>query len=194
MVVVHANDPTTKFLSLLYEQRQDVCAHITETSTNGAVQRAISGDDTIMMLGHGNQYGLFSKPNKNGEYKRFLITDRHVQFLRERTCIGIWCHADKFAEHYGLHGLFSGMIISEVQEAADYNIPATEEEIYAEREKFALRLKFCIETYGLSATPERIKELDDTKSPLTLFNFGNLHYYGSEATQLNYTTKSFDTR
>ena len=86
------------------------------------------------------------------------------------------------------------MIISEVQEAADYNIPATEEEIYAERERFALRLKFCIETYGLSATPERIKELDDTKSPLTLFNFGNLHYYGSEATKLNHTTKSFDTR
>lgn len=88
MTIVHANDPTTKALSYLYEQRHDISAFVTESSTNGDVKRAIRGDDTIMMLGHGNQYGLFSKPNKNGDFKRFLITDRHVQFLREKTCSG----------------------------------------------------------------------------------------------------------
>ena len=71
---------------------------ITENNTSSDVQRAIRSDDVIMMLGHGNLYGLFSKPNKNGEYKRFLLTDRHVQFLREKTCIGIWCYANMFAE------------------------------------------------------------------------------------------------
>lgn len=177
MTVIHANDPTTKVLSQLYEQRQNISVRITEANTNGDIQRAIRGDDTIMMLGHGNQYGLFSMPNKNGEYKRFLITDRHVQFLRDKTCIGIWCHANKFAERYGLHGLFSGMIISEPQEVIDYNIPATKEEIDTEMEKFTRRLNNCIDRFGLAETSIRMRDLDDVKSELTIFNYNNLYYY-----------------
>ena len=37
MTVIHANDSTTQFLSLLYEQRRDISMHITEASTNSAV-------------------------------------------------------------------------------------------------------------------------------------------------------------
>ena len=177
MTVIHANDPTTKVLSHLYEQRQDISARITEASTNGDIPRALRGDDTIMMLGHGNQYGLFSKPDKNGEYKRFLITDCHVQFLREKTCVGIWCHANMFAERYGLHGLFSGMIISELQEAIDYDIHATKEEIDTEMEKFVHRLNDCIDRFGLTETSIRLRGLDDVKSELTIFNYNNLYYY-----------------
>ena len=177
MTVIHANDPTTKVLSQLYEQRKDITAHITEMSTNGTVQRAIRTDDVIMMLGHGNEYGLFSKPEKNGDYKRFLITDKHVQFLRKKTCIGIWCYANKFAEKYKLHGLFSGMIISELQEAIDMEVPATKDEIDREMEKFTIRLKDCMDTYGLEQIPLRMKESDDVQSALTKFNYGNLYYY-----------------
>ena len=177
MTVIHANDPTTQFLSQLYEQREDISARITESSTNGAVQRAISGDDTIMMLGHGNQYGLFSKPNKNGEYKRFLITDRHVQFLRGKTCIGIWCHANEFAKQYSLHGLFSGMIISELHEAIDNQIATTKEEIDREMVKFASRLRDCINRYALKDIPAKMKELDDVKSELTMFNYNKLYFF-----------------
>ena len=147
-------------------------------STNGAVQRAIRVDNVIMMLGHGNEYGLFSKPEKNGNYKWFMITDKHVQFLRSKTCIGIWCHANFFAERYGLHGLFSGMIISELQEAIDMGVPATKDEINREMEKFTIRLKDCMDTYGLEQIPLRMKESDDVQSALTKFNYGNLYYYG----------------
>ena len=177
MTVIHATDPTTQVLSLLYQQREDVRMLITERNNSSDVQRAIRTDDVIMMLGHGNEYGLFSKPEKNGDYKRFLITDKHVQFLRDRTCIGIWCYANKFAEKYKLHGLFSGMIISELQEAIDLGVPATKDEIDREMAKFTIRLKDCIETYGLEQTPLRIKELDDVQSPLITFNYGNLYYY-----------------
>ena len=177
MIVVHANDPTTRFLSLLYEQREDVKIRITEKSTNGAVRRALKADDIILMLGHGNRYGLFSKPNRKGAFLRLLIDDGHAQFLRGKPCIGIWCHADEFAYKYKLQGLFSGMIISELQEAIDNNIPATKEEIDAEMEKFTLRLKYCIENYPLEEVPQRMLELDDTKSALTRFNYGNLVYY-----------------
>lgn len=177
MTVIHATDPTTQVLSLLYQQREDMRMLITERNTSSDVQRAIRADDVVMMLGHGNEYGLFSKPDKNGDYRRFLITDRHVQFLRDKSCIGIWCYANKFAEKYKLHGLFSGMIISELQEAIDLGIPATKEEIDKEIEKFTIRLKDCIETYGLEKTPLRMKELDDVHSALTKFNYDKLYYY-----------------
>ena len=176
MTVIHANDPTTQFLSLLYEQREDLSAHITEASTNSAVQRAIRNDDTVLMLGHGNKYGLFSVPDSDGQYRRFMVDGRYVQFLREKTCIGIWCYANQFAEQYHLHGLFSGMIISELQEAIDNGITATQEEIDKEMVKFTQRLRDCIDQYGLKDTPMRMKELDDVKSELTIFNYSNLYY------------------
>ena len=176
MTVIHANDPTTRFLSVLYDTREDLTSHVTETSTNSDVIRAIRASDTIVMLGHGNEYGLFSKPSKNGKYERFMITDRHVQFLRDKTCIGIWCYANQFTKRYGLHGLFSGMIISEFQEAIELGIPATEDEIHTERERFALRLKNCIEAYSLEEIPARMKSLNDTQSELTRFNYSNLYY------------------
>ena len=177
MTVIHANDPTTQFLSLLYDTRENLSCYVTESSTNSDVIRAIRASDTIIMLGHGNEYGLFSKPSKNGKYERFMITDRHVQFLRDKTCIGIWCYANQFAERYGLHGLFSGMIISELQEATELGITATEEEIYKERERFALHLKDCIQTLGLEEIPAQMKHLDDIQSELTKFNYNNLYYY-----------------
>ena len=177
MTIIHATDPTTQVLSLLYQQREDVRMLITERNTSSDVQRAIRSDDVVMMLGHGNEYGLFSKPEKNGEYRRFLITDKHVHFLRDKSCIGIWCYANKFAEKYKLHGLFSGMIISELQEAIDLGVAATKEEIDKEMEKFTICLKDCIETYGLEQAPLQMKELDDVQSALTKFNYSNLYYY-----------------
>lgn len=177
MTVIHATDPTTQVLSLLYQQREDVSMLITERNTSSDVQRTIRSDNVVMMLGHGNEYGLFLKPDKNGEYRRFLITDKHVQFLRDKSCIGIWCYANKFAEKYRLRGLFSGMIISELQEAIDLGVAATKEEIDKEMEKFTIRLKDCIETCGLEQTPFRMKEYDDVQSELTKFNYSNLYYY-----------------
>ena len=176
MTVIHANDPTTRFLSLLYEQREDISVHITEADNKSAVRRAICGDDIIMMLGHGDSDGLYSVPSSPGHYPRLLVDSSFVQFLRGRTCIGIWCYANVFAERYGLHGLFSGMIISDLQEASDNHIVTTQDEIDEEMVKFTLRLRDCIERYGLKETPARMRDLDDVKSELTTFNYNNLYY------------------
>ena len=177
MTIIHANDPTTRFLSVLYETRNDISAHITEANTKSEVQRAIRADDTIMMLGHGDGGGLYSVPDKNGIFRRLLINSDFVQFLRDKTCIGIWCHANAFAHDYHLHGLFSGMIISELYEAEIKEVTTTQEELNRESLKFALRLKDCIDRYPLREIPQRMKELDDVKSELTTFNYNNLHYF-----------------
>lgn len=178
ITVVHTNDPTTRVLSALYEARANVARRVTEEYTNSGVIRALRECDVVMMLGHGNEYGLFSTPNKKGVYERRIINESHVQFLRDKTCIGIWCHSVAFAEKYGLHGLFSGMIVSEPEEAEMYHISATEEDINCETEKFARRLRFCMEHYGLEEVPIKMKELDDMKSELTRFNYNNLFYLG----------------
>ena len=178
MLVIHANDPTTRVLSRLYESREDFCLRLDEHSSNAAIIGAVKNTDSVMMLGHGNHFGLLSIPDKKGQYRRHLVDSRHVQFLRRKPCIGIWCYANEFAKQYGLQGLFSGMIISELHEAEENNIPATKEEIDTEMEKFVARLKFCIETYGLHDVPARMLELDDVHSPLTEFNYKNLYYYG----------------
>ena len=174
MTVIHATDPTTQALTHLYEERHDVVCRLTETATNGDVVRAIRNAESLMMLGHGNEYGLFSTPNCSGQYERLLVSGRHVEFIRPKQCIAIWCNADEFARRYGLHGLFSGMIISEMEEAALYGIPTTKEELDEELHRFARRLAFCIERYALEDVPEKMKALNDKQSPLTLFNYDRL--------------------
>ena len=126
----------------------------------------------VVIFGHGTEYGVFSH-----DFGDYLISDFDAELLSNRRVIGIWCFANKFADKYKLHGLFSGMIISELHEAIENKIPATKEEIDAEMDKFTLRLKYCIENYPLNEVPQRMLELDDTKSELTRFNYGNLVYY-----------------
>lgn len=179
MTVVHSGDPTTKVLTQLYEQQGDVFM-ITENNTNAEVTHAVKACEKIMMLGHGNMYGLFSTRNKRGDFERLLINGRHAEFLRNKICIGIWCHANEFAKKYGLHGLFSGMIISELSEAEEYGIVATKEEIEYEMEMFTKRLKYCLDKYELKDIPKIMPVLDDTHSNLTVFNYNNLYYYDLE--------------
>ncbi len=177
MTIIHANDPATRFLSLLYDQREDIKTLITEKSTNMDVIRAIRGDDTIMMLGHGSEAGLCSIIREDDSFERLLVNSSHVQFLRDKTCIGIWCKADQFAKKYKLHGLFTGMIISEMHEAINEHVTTTQEEIDREMLKFTSRLRHCILKYGLKDTPMRMQVLDDVKSELTQFNYNNLYYF-----------------
>ena len=176
LTVVHTTDPTTKALANLYEGRTDVALRITEKASNASVVHALVQAQSVMLLGHGNEWGLFSTPDSSGHYDRLIVSGRHAEFLRPKPCIGIWCHADAFARRYGLHGLFSGMIISEMEEAKLYGVPTTEEELKEELDRFAHRLAFCIEQYGPEGTPEVMKTLDDKQSPLTRFNYERLFY------------------
>lgn len=176
MTIIHANDPTTQFLSVIYNHREDIKLHVTEKCTNMEVIRAIRDDDTIMMLGHGSEAGLCSILRSDGSFERLIINSGHVQFLRGKTCIGIWCKANQFAKDYKLRGLFSGMIISELYEADKEHVATTQEEIDREMLKFATRLRDCINQYDLGEIPQRLRELDDVGSELTRFNYNNLFY------------------
>ncbi|MGM9803018.1 MAG: hypothetical protein ACI308_02455 [Muribaculaceae bacterium] len=136
-----------------------------------------SSMERIMLLGHGSDRGLFAR-NDDGSFRLF-VGHQHAYYLRKNrgNIVGVWCHADLFARKEGLHGLFSGMIISELSEAQEYGIPTTASELSRENELLAARLAMLLnESELLRRIPARMLELDDAHTPLTEFNYKNFFY------------------
>jgi hypothetical protein len=53
----------------------------------------------------------------------------YVYLLRDKIGVYIWCNANVFAEKYGLKGFYTGMIISEYEEALYECVNTTYHEI-----------------------------------------------------------------
>ena len=91
--------------------------------------------------------------------------------------MAVWCNADRFARAEGLHGLFTGMIVSELSEALLYQVKTTQEELDRENVKLAHRLRTLLdEGNPLNEIPKRMLAMDDVHSPLTAFNYNNFYY------------------
>ena len=83
-------------------------------TTRIAREAIVDERDTIVLIGHGTDYGLLNK-NLNG----YFIDSGWVNLLRNKTIIGIWCNASNFADRYDLTGFFTSMFISNTQELID---------------------------------------------------------------------------
>lgn len=129
------------------------------------------------MLGHGYEEGLLCPYGKN-QFARVIVGSKLVYLLREHTCIGVWCNANQFAEKYGLKGLFTGMIISEVEEAYDNCVSIEDDDLELSNNQFASDLEYCLRKYSLDLIPEKMKTLQDFHTPLRDFNYNNIFYYG----------------
>jgi len=114
-LVIHPIDHTTDFLSKIYYNKG--WKVIRSGVSNSELKRQIQAHDRIIMLGHGYEGGLYDL-----DAKRIVISPSHVQLLREKICIGIWCNANVFFEKYELNGHYTGMIISEVDEAYLFSV------------------------------------------------------------------------
>ncbi len=178
MLVLHPEDATTAMLSKLYEGTG--AEVITQFGTNAEIKSALnhlSRSRRLMMLGHGTPSGLIGK-NAKGEM-RLVVNHSHAYYLRKHgaNIVAVWCYADLFARREGLHGLFSGMIISEMEEAEMLGVPTTEEELARENVKLAQRLRMLLDQgVPLHEMPARMLALDDVHSPLTTFNYKNFFY------------------
>ena len=121
MLVVHPKDITTSVLTSLYKGTDSKV--VDQTASKREIEHMLhhcSQRERIMLLGHGSENGLFSRTDDNvPEFDRIIVGHPHAYHLRHHgpNIIGIWCHADKFARKEGLHGLFSGLIISDKWEA-----------------------------------------------------------------------------
>lgn len=178
MIVIHPKDKTTSFLTKIYSEWENVTL-IDETWSSRDIREAIGcapKNEIILMLGHGYSGGLLAPFNGNC-FGREIVNEKLVYLLKDRLCIGIWCHAKEFAEKYKLKGIFSGMIVSSQEEANDYHIDIDGEDIDLNNEQFASDLLYCLTHTTMDGVPGLMVEMQDYHSELKDFNYHNIFYY-----------------
>lgn len=115
-LIIHPQDQTTDFLKPVYEHVLHKMV-ITGGVTREELGVLIDSHDRIMMMGHGSPAGLLAVRQFPGA-GLFIVDHRLMPVLeKKKNSIFIWCNADHFVEYYELDGFYSGMFISEVQEA-----------------------------------------------------------------------------
>lgn len=181
MLVIHPQDKTTAMLSALYDGME--VRHLDQSCSKAEISRALHHTpqaERIMLLGHGSDKGLFSRKDDNIDvFDRLIVYHPHAYYLRchGSNIVAVWCNAHLFAQAEGLHGLFSGMIVTEMSEALECGIVTSVEELRAENEKIARRLRALLdENVPLPDIPRRMAALDDAHTPLTKFNYQNFYY------------------
>ena len=122
-------DSDTKLLEMLWEGIPDAkVIHVTkwnhwvERSVDWAIEEE---EDTLLFCGHGTSYGLLA-PNTYGEY---VIHEMNAGKIHAKNVIGIMCWGAEFAERVGLHGLFSSMFISNIDECVNMCVESNQQEI-----------------------------------------------------------------
>lgn len=176
MLVIHPSDKSTDFLRTLYEGREGVrCLTGGESRKElGSILYHLRPGEPVMLLGHGTDAGLF-RLEEDGKY-RLYVGHSVVYSLRKHPLIGIWCHADLFARKEHLHGLFSGMIVSEMKEAEEYGIVCSQEELDCGNDYLAVHLKALLdEGIPLHEIPEQMAGMDAVHSQLTTYNYNNFY-------------------
>lgn len=181
MLVIHPADSTTYMLAALYSGQayrlldQQTSSHEIRTRI-----RLSPPHERIMLLGHGCPQGLFSKTDDDAHaYDRLIINHRHAYHLRQHgsNLIGIWCHARLFAEKENLHGLFSGMIISELEEAQEYGLITTQQELDTVNTLLFTQLRALLDRETpLHQIPSRMTQANNFHTPLADFNYNNFFY------------------
>lgn len=129
-LVIHPNDITTGFLEVIYEGKGFTV--LDNPVSTKVLKQAIKDHDRIIMMGHGDDSGLFEPSSE-----RYIIDSDLVYLLRDKVCVYIWCFAAKFVNRYNLKGFHTGMFISEETEANFFGVYATQKEITESNNRFA---------------------------------------------------------
>ena len=124
-LILHPEDyPSTTFLKNIYANLKDKTV-ITGGITKAVLRNHILSVDRILCLGHGSSSGLFS----SGQFPDYyIIDDSMADCLRTKTSnIFIWCNADQYVHRNGLTGFYTGMFLSQIDEALMYDFPYTDD-------------------------------------------------------------------
>ena len=129
-LIIHPEDKSTTFLEVIYKNiPEEQRTLVTGGLTINAVRDLIKSHDRVMMMGHGSPYGLFSCNKFVGQTRGYIIDHSTVPLLAEKEeNIYIWCNADMFIKHHQLKGFYSGMFISEIDEAYYCGIPGMKQD------------------------------------------------------------------
>jgi hypothetical protein len=177
MIVIHIdnNSPDAKILSRIYEGLDRITLSYNRSKSNIKRLLRITGDEPVMLLGHGSPQGLFNV-SQNG----YAVGSECVEWLRGRPVIGIFCYASEFADKYGLSGFFTSMFISNMQEAIieQEDRDATDEIIATQQSIFCDRIRgLLIQNTPMSEWPGILQSKADLSLPFVRFNYEALTYY-----------------
>lgn len=125
-LVIHGKDASTDFLIPIYKGMHNKTV-VTKNTSKADLLKLIESHDRIMMLGHGWTSGLFNISGIGEGGHSICAPD--ASHLIDKECIFIWCQANTFVTQYGLRGFNTGMFVSEVGEAAWYDMYPTQEEV-----------------------------------------------------------------
>jgi len=122
MTVIFSNigDVDCSILPTLWEGFDATVIEVTPTTEDweSRVSAALAAEtDTLIFAGHGTQYGLLFPDFQKGDY---IIHENNVDEIRAERIVCCWCHASDFCAEQGLHGIATGMVISNVDEAYYY--------------------------------------------------------------------------
>lgn len=165
-LVIHPEDKTTDFLSVIYDNKLDW--HVVKNGIgiqgnyygSNHLKSIIPDYERIVMLGHGTPSGLIGN-------KGYCIHYGLVDLLKSKQLVGIWCNADQFFSRYGLKGIYTGMVISEKIEATMYGIIANIDEIDHSNKLFTESMAYLI--HGEKTLNEAV-EYYSGESPVIEFN------------------------
>lgn len=178
-LVVHPRDSSTLFLKTIYATISDKTI-ITGGVTKTELRKLIETHDRVIFLGHGSSNGLLAV----GQFPyagSYIIDETMVTLLsQKKDNIYIWCHADQFVIINQLSGFFSGMFISEIEEAWYYNFHDLERNTIEEsnfrfvdivsnyiNESLDVLYKNVIQEYGLLAKKNVIAKFNCERLNLT---------------------------
>lgn len=163
-LIIHPDDRSTDFLRPIYNKLFDKTI-ITKSCTRDALLALIEVHDQIIILGHGSPDGLINVSHIG--WGKYVIGDWNAHFLKDKLLVAVWCHANLFIEKHKLSGLYSGMFISEVDEAMMCGIKTTQEVVDESNNVFS-------ETFGnaISYTPQKdiFKKVQHTYKELAKSN------------------------
>ena len=158
-LVIHPTDNTTDFLCEIYKGKGFTV--IRHNPRKKDLKEQLKNHQKIILLGHGTEKGLIG-------HNKYIIDSSLVYILREKQCICIWCNADEFVKKYKLKGFYTGMIVSEIDEAYMYGLPTDLSLITQSNEKLAKAL-------GKTFDIDKVKELYTPTNPVEQFNWERLY-------------------
>lgn len=183
-LVIHPKDSSTDFLTSSYTKIKNQSKIVRELKfKKEEYLNLIDQSKKIVLMGHGTYLGLID-PSSN---KNLLIDSIDFpEALKKKPKIFIWCNSDEYVHSYFAKFekpvLYTGMIISDLDEAKIYNIECSNEDILESNFCFAKTLDFLFyeileqeEISNLTLT-KILNDFYNSKNPIIQFNKERIYF------------------
>lgn len=171
VIFINSLPDTQEFLPMF----EGLDANVLINPSRGRIRSMLNSnlERPLLISGHGTEMGLLTK-----DFKGYIIDSGMVDMLRRRTIIGCWCYAGNFADHYGLHGFFTSMFISNINEATELGFTTDAETITNENTWFSNRIhRFLEEGTPMSQWLDILHSECHWDIPFVRYNYEAMAYY-----------------